>query len=342
MKQIDYYTNILKDFIYKYIPENIFPYVIYIIIFLIIFITFTKLFINMKKNHFLSNSLSSFYNSLENSNRTREKENKNDFINDETFNGQKKSFFRMLDNKLIYSRLTYYFPFLTTEIYLVIILCSMVIVYFILQFITKNFSTGLIGSIITLGIYMGIQSFMSYHNYKAVEDDLLDFLNLLKNYSISTNEITLIFHKISKYMRNPLSSLLEECYYESQTTGNNSLALKHLMNKVEHPKFKELIRNLEICGRYDSDYAEVLNSSRKTIQNYISAKKEQKAENKLEKNNFVILTIGCIICIYLITNLMKINIIQILTTTTSGKILGTIFIGIIILFIWNVVLFDKD
>lgn len=111
---------------------------------------------------------------------------------------------------------------------------------------------------------------------RSVERNLLKFLDFLGNYSITAGEVTGIFNQVSKYMEEPLRGVLNECYYEAQTTGDASMALLSMAEKVEHPKFKELVRNIEISIRYSADFTALVHSSRRSVREYLRTGGERK------------------------------------------------------------------
>ena len=107
---------------------------------------------------------------------------------------------------------------------------------------------------------------------RSVNDNLLKFLDFLGNYSGEPRHV----HQISKYMEEPLRSVLEEFYYEAGLTGDINLALLSMAEKVEHPKFKEMARNLEISIRYCADFTAFVNSTRKNVREYLRSVEERK------------------------------------------------------------------
>lgn len=170
-----------------------------------------------------------------------------------------------LERDLYKSGLSISFPFLTAEVYILIMVISAGSGFFLVSV----WRTGIILRIISLCcgplILYTVLQIKYYLNYRRVEKNLLIFLNLLDSFSITAGELTVIFYKISYYLDRPLKRALEECYFETQITGNTTKALYNLMEKVGHPKFKEVVRNLEVCSRYDADYSSVVDSCRKTI-----------------------------------------------------------------------------
>lgn len=113
-------------------------------------------------------------------------------------------------------------------------------------------------------------------NLRRVGGSLMKLLDFLGNYSVTAAEATGIFSQVSRYMEEPLRSVLDACSYEAQTTGDAGLALLSMSEKIEHPKFKELARNMEISIRYSADFSALVKSSRRSLREYLRVSQERR------------------------------------------------------------------
>ena len=113
-------------------------------------------------------------------------------------------------------------------------------------------------------------------NFRRTETNLTKLLDFLDNYSVASGEITGIFGQISRYMDEPIKSALDTCCYEAATTGDVSMALLAMQEHIEHPKFKELARNIEVSVRYCADFSVLVNSSRRSLREYLKVSQERK------------------------------------------------------------------
>ncbi len=196
---------------------------------------------------------------------------------------------RKIDEMLLYSGLYQKWSFLTTERWILLQV-----------FIVSGVALGVLicgvavwkGMLILVGVY-AIQyiliSIMMAGNYKRVEEDLLKFLDFLGNYSITSGEVTSILYQISGYLGEPLRGALRECYYEAQTFGDTSAALISMSNKIQHPKFREVIRNIEVTMRYSADFTILVNQSRRSVREHMKLGQERKALAKEAGINMLIL-----------------------------------------------------
>lgn len=113
-------------------------------------------------------------------------------------------------------------------------------------------------------------------NLRRTEANLTKLLDFLDNYSVASGEITGIFGQISRYMDEPVKSALDTCCYEAATTGDVSMALLAMQERIEHPKFKELTRNIEVSVRYCADFSVLVGSSRRSLREYLKVAQERK------------------------------------------------------------------
>ncbi|MCM1191533.1 MAG: hypothetical protein NC123_09300 [Butyrivibrio sp.] len=113
-------------------------------------------------------------------------------------------------------------------------------------------------------------------NFRRTEENLTKLLDFLGNYSITSGEITGIFGQISRYMEEPVKSALDACCYEAATTGDVGMALSAMAERIEHPKFRELARNMEVSVRYCADFSVLVNSSRRSLREYLRVARERR------------------------------------------------------------------
>lgn len=246
-----------------------------------------------------------------------------------------------LDRLLGYSGIRSRYPFLTPEIYLLIMAGSAALGYFIMVLAEKRLLgiPALFCGPAVLSLYLSIQC---RHNYKKTESELLILMNLLDSYSVTASEITGILYRISGYLGEPVRDALEQCYFEAQTTGDITLSLQHLADRIEHPMFKQLIRNLEVSNRYDADFSSVMKSSRRSVQDYLAFRKKRKSISNVAKTEMLMLGLTAVLTFTLMGSILEQSIWEILFHTPAGVGLTVFMASVLLLFYWQVVLFDKD
>lgn len=252
----------------------------------------------------------------------------------------KFSCFRYVELLLEYSGVKRLLPGLDMEKFL-----AFQIVVFAILFLTGSFFGGMKSALLFV-LILGLSEVvcLQYGRMKAlksVDDNLLKFLDFLGNYSITSGEITAIFHQISKYMEEPLKGALEECCYEAETTGDVGLALLSMAEKIEHPKFKEFVRNMEINLRYCADFTVLVSSGRKSVRDYQKMKEERKSLLREGAINLFLLLGMSVVVLITVGSLVEVSVWNVLLFSVPGRIGLAVIIGIVLLFAGQILTMDK-
>lgn len=185
-----------------------------------------------------------------------------------------------------------------------------------------------------LAVEFAVLRYFRTASLRAVNDHLMKLLDFLGNYSITSGEVTIVFHQVSRYMEEPIRSVLDGCYYEAQTTGDVSLALLSMAEKIEHPKFKELARNMEISKRYCADFTALVSGSRRSLREYLRVSQARKGMLREAFVNMSLLLGLSFVVLAAVGSLVQMPAAVLLTGTLPGKIglgvlavIGLLFLG---------------
>jgi len=180
-----------------------------------------------------------------------------------------------LEQRLLYSGIKNKFPGITAEWWVLGNLAAAA-----LLFVTVSAVAGAGAAATALLICGTVERLLlrrlRKRNLRRTEENLMKLLEFLGNYSLTSGEITGIFAQISRYMDEPVKSALDICCYEAATTGDVGMALLDMAERVEHPKFKELSRNMEISVRYCADFTILVDSSRRSLREYLRVAQERR------------------------------------------------------------------
>ena len=196
---------------------------------LCLFLTFYALLKYVKDRQILSRALEEMSEQVSEHSRERQKEYRR--LSEE----EKKKGILKLERYLYNSGLKRQYPLLSAEIYLLLMVSVAGAGFLLMTLLGGGFLmrvAALCCGPLLLWLVLYVKSF---RNYKRIENNLLVFLNLLGGFSITDSELTSIFYKVSRFVDPPLCNLLEDCYFETQTTGDAAGALENLMERVEHP-----------------------------------------------------------------------------------------------------------
>ena len=254
---------------------------------------------------------------------------------------EKHSFLYRLDLLVIQSNIKKFLPFASTEILIVLVIILSAGGFAVVTTITGTWIFGIVGFMAVVFVCYMILYLMAGSNYKKTEESLMTFINLLENYSNTEDEIISIFSRIQYFLTEPVKSAVEQCCAEAEATGNKEKAMQNLEKTIEHEKFKELIRNLEICSRYDANYGEVVKDSRSLLREYLAYKKERKAIINNARVEVAMILGGCALVVWMMNDFTQTGIMNVLLGSLFGNIILVYCIVIILYAIWMVA-FQRD
>ncbi|MBR1853944.1 MAG: type II secretion system F family protein [Lachnospiraceae bacterium] len=300
---------------------------VYIVQFLLVFTGLFLLFSRIRWLEILHDMLQRGREGMDEAARRRLLENRRQLVSLQ----KEHSLWYRLEQELNYSGWKRRLPYLTAEMWLAGNIVLGVLLFLILTFVF-GWWKGLFGIGIAYGMEYLILCFCKAKAFRSVNTNLIKFLDFLGNYSITAGELTGIFKQISKYLDEPLRTALDECSNEAQTTGDGSLALLVMAEKIEHPKFKELTRNMEISIRYSADFTALVNSSRKNMREYMRTAEERKSLIREAAINMLLLLAMSVVTLFVVDGLIEASVWTLLWKTWPGRIASGAVLFILFLF----------
>ena len=229
----------------------------------------------------------------------------------------KQRLFYKIDLMLNQSGIKRKIRFLTTE-YLLIFSLLVGLAGVISASIFKGFFYGIVLGFLIAILPTILIKLKADSNYRKTEDQLVHFLNLIENYTKTYDNIIAIFGKIFPYLQEPLSTAVRECYIEATNTGDMSLAFRKLEAQIGSDKFSEILRNLELCSRYEANYQIVVSTARDIMSNYIRSKRKVKSIAENARIELGIILFAAIVFFGIISSLIEVNLFSLLMTSVFG------------------------
>lgn len=258
----------------------------------------------------------------------------NTFLRAKKSLSRKSTLTEKVDALLLHSGLYRKIPLLTTENWILGQVVFIGAVILILSLFGLSIWIGVIAIFSFVIMQYVVVSILIAANYRAVEEDLLKFLDFLGNYSVTSGEITSILYQVSEYMNEPLRSVLEECCYEAQTLGDPGGALLGMIGKIPHPKFGEVVRNIEVTMRYSADFTILVNQSRRAVRENMRMRQERKSLAREAWINMIILGVMAVVIFMAVESLTGIEIETVLFYSWIGRSC-LIAIGVIMLLFYR-------
>lgn len=238
-----------------------------------------------------------------------------------------------LERLLYYSGIRQRFPAMSAEVWVAGGLTLMGTLFLIIM-VFGGIRTAILAVVAVMAAEAVLLRYLRARNLRRVNDDLMKLLDFLGNYSITAAEVTSTLDQVSRYMEEPIKTALEECYLEAQVTGDAGMALLSMADKVEHPKFQELARNMEISIRYCADFTALVSSSRRSLREHLRISQERKTMLREAIVNMGLLLVMSLAVLLTVGHLINLSFRDLVWGTVPGRI-GLGALGVIFLLFWT-------
>lgn len=248
-----------------------------------------------------------------------------------------QSIFFKVDLALIKSGIQRKIPFFTTEI---LIICMTLTAFVLFITCTVLGAAPVISVIISVSgtaLWLFIIKILLNYNNEKIEKNLMKFVNLIENYSRIYDDIREIFKYSAPFLDEPLKSAVNECVMELDLKSDTYAAFKKLEIKVGHRQFGELVRNLELCSRHNTDYAAVIRKNREIIQDYIAERQTRKQMAAQARINIIILYAGAVIAFKMLAKIGDTKLTTLLVSSVTGNFVIMMCSAVIIFSIYKMV-----
>lgn len=242
--------------------------------------------------------------------------------------GIKRDFLGKLDERLAYSGIKEKLKWITTEIYIVItlLLVSLVIIVFTIKF---GFVIGLISGILVYSLFELIISLAISVRNKRTEVIMLQFMNIVDNFSRTSDDLIAIFEKSARYIEDPLKNQIIDAVSIAKNSGDRMGALQELQERVKNKHFKILVRNLEISSRYENNYSAIVEDCRGIFHNYIKNEKEKRVIRQQGLMDIGIMIAVGSMCVYIMDDISESS--NLLLTLLNGGAFEHFILGYTVL-----------
>jgi len=236
-----------------------------------------------------------------------------------------------IDRALVYSMIKRKYPGLSAEKFsaLVIAICCILLIAFWSAF---GLLYGLLAvSVFVSAVYVFIRC-LEISAMKKTGEDLPKLLDLLSSFASSGSISSGIFGEISIYMDEPLRSALDECSQECKMSGDVSLAMLSLADRIEHPQFKQLIRNMEITSRHSDDITGLVAKTRRGLRDYLRESSQRKTMLRESAINMLLLMVMSLVVLVITTSLSETGLGPVLFGSIPGRVTLAVMAGVCLMY----------
>lgn len=247
-----------------------------------------------------------------------------------------------LELLLYYSGIRNHFPFVSAKVWLlfsfVVYCCSFVIA----GFLTGSVVKAVICCIAMWFFMTQLLSWMRHRNLRTTERQLLELLNVTESFAATGDEPLAILQNCSFYMSGPIGLALRSIEKHINEGWSGRMILEQLKVMLEHPKWQEFIHNLNVCSMYNSDFNYVFRSSRKSIQAYLSSKKERQSIKHTAQVEMGIIVFLSLIIVMVLGNFLSVPTLELVWGNSFSRICSGYIAGIVLVFYWKIGSYEKE
>lgn len=256
-------------------------------------------------------------------------------------NTVKKPFLYRIDRLLEYSGLKRHFPFINAEIFIALYVMLFIAVYVLAAVIFKGYIAGIIADALLCVSVYSVFYIINGSYYRKLEENIMTFLNLIENFSKTEDDIVQIFRKTIPYIGEPVRNILTEFCSEAETCGDVNRAFDNMNSRIEHRKCRELIHNIRVCSRYESNYDMLVRDCRTSMMDFLEIKAERKAIINNGRAEIVILLLSASLIVYLFSNIVSGGLAELLFGSFIGKAIVLYCIAVVIISLVMMLTYDK-
>ena len=224
------------------------------------------------------------------------------------------------DRLILQSGIKKRLPFMNAGLYTAAMLVAGIAAAFFLYSLTNSpVVAGLAGAAAPLGMLVYLIVKVDAR-YKKVEEQLMPFVDLMGNFAILEDDLISILEDTIPYIQDPLQGVVSDCCTEAKTTGNVHAAIERLGDAAGHEQCRIILENVEICSRYSNDIALVIKDCRRSLAEYMAAKKARHSiVNSARAELLMIAGMGAFV-VYMMKDLAEgVNLLTLLATTLPGQ-----------------------
>lgn len=315
-----------KELLREFLDSEFLVYAIYVYLFGLIFYAVYSTMNYFKYYSRMQKTIQSMYNRMNEQEKARaEVERQQRDIHGA---GGKHDLLASIDEELAYSGIKEKLRWMTTEIFIIIVLLATAIITTVFA-VSKGIFAALLAGTLTVIAFKLVISLMANSRDKKTEAIMIQFMNIVDNFSKSSDDLISILEKSSRYIEEPLSSQIYDAVTEARNTGDSLAALQELQDKVKNKHFKVLVRNLEISSRLETNYSDIIEDCRQIFHDYLKHEKEKRSIRVNGLLEIATMLLCGFFCIYIIGDITEQG--NIIAALLAGGLIGKgilIFLGV--------------
>lgn len=313
--------NIILDWLLLYFRK---PYVMPLLLWIIASGVVICSMLLIAQNRVFERTAKGFMKAVEaTKSRAKKRIEEEERLQQEVGNREKRNFLYCMDEMLYHAGIKEKLPWVSVEWLVLAVGAAMLMVFFIAMKFTGIFVAGFFGAAVVFVVVSVLLKVMCYIRNRKVENSLLQFANLIENYSRTSDDIVGIMGKIYRYLDEPLRTSVAECYNETKTTGSFGKACTRLAKVIGNKQLTTFLSNIEICSRHEANYEAVTKANKKIIREYLAEKELRREMSHSARLQMCVMLVVGIAIVAMLNQMTSGLLVDSLFHTRSGNVILT-------------------
>lgn len=247
-----------------------------------------------------------------------------------------------LELLLYYSGIRNYLPFVSGKVWILFCFILLSGIFLAVCLLGRSLWRAAVATVVCAFALMQLLSLLRQNNLRKTERYLLELINVTESFSVTGEDPVAILAECSVYLKGPIGHALRnvEGYVEKGWSGR--MILEQMKVRLEHPKWQEFIHNLNVCSMYNSDYTTVFHTSRKSIQAYLTSKKERQSVKHTAEMEMGLISILSGIIVLVLGSFLNVPLKELVWGNIISKSCTIYMLGIVALFFWKMHAYEKE
>lgn len=247
-----------------------------------------------------------------------------------------------LELLLFYSGIRNYIPFVSAKVWIMFCVVVLSCSFLLVAALSHSIWQAAVFCVAFGVLMMQILEIMRRSNLRSTERYLLELLNVTESFAATGDEPVAILSHCSVYLKGPVGQALKSVDKLVNQGWSGRMILEQLKVRLEHPKWQEFIHNLNVCSMYNSDFGAVFRTSRKSIQSYLTSKKERQSIKHTAEMEMGAIVVLSLLIILILSNFLMVPAAELMWGNRISKGCTIYMVIIVMLFFWKINAYEKE
>ncbi len=247
-----------------------------------------------------------------------------------------------LELLLFYSGIRNHFPFVSAKVWMLFHTIVLSCCFLTIEFFSRSMWQATIFCVALGMLMMQMLGIMRRSNLRNTEKYLLELLNVTESFAVTGEEPVAILSHCSIYMKGPVGQALKSIDKYVNQGWSSRMILDQMKVRLEHPKWQEFIHNLNVCSMYNSDYNSVFRTSRKSIQTYLTSKKERLSIKHTAEMEMAAIVVLSLMILLALSKFLAVPVGELMWGNSISRGCTMYMTGIAMLFFWKISAYEKE